>query len=408
MAGRGFSLKSFKLKEKEDESDTQSVTSTSSTAFLLQGRGRSLAAFGAKAKTDTVEPVAEVADPNQFKHDSDEDESPTNRGTAAKVMATASETSAGDQKSVVGGGSVLTSFSLGRGRGLFATPMRPSSNKSIPSPVSSQTKSKEPLSSSGIEKGPSTPREANDSPLVTQLSGTGSVAKDTSQSIDGASTGTQKTAVIRHGKKGQPITACTNAIPLHCNPDSGVFEYEVRFSPPVDYPKFRFQYLNQHRELIGNAKTFDGVILFLPFQLPDEVTQLVSKSQEDSDINIKIMFKRRKRLGDCIQLYNVLFDRIYKELKYLRVNRKFYDPSAPQILPNKKLEVWPGYVKAVDELEGGLMLTLDVSHRVLATRTVLESMSDAYRANKEHFQDNIKKELIGKSSRTCYEIFNLK
>lgn len=79
----------------------------------------------------------------------------------------------------------------------------------------------------------------------------------------------------------------------------------------------------------------------------------------------------------------------------MRVNRKFYDPTAPSLLPNKKLEVWPGYVKAVDELEGGLMLTLDVSHRVLATRTVLENMQDTYKVNPTHFQDNIKKELIG-------------
>lgn len=207
---------------------------------------------------------------------------------------------------------------------------------------------------------------------------------------------TEKTAILKHGKKGMPITCCTNAIPIRCNPDKGVFEYEVRFSPPVDSPKFRSRYLMQHKELIGNAKTFDGVILFLPFKLPDEVTHLVSESQDDqSDINVTIMFKRQKRLGDCIQLYNILFDKIYKVLNYLRVNRKFYDPTAPSLLPNKKLEVWPGYVKAVDELEGGLMLTLDVSHRVLATRTVLENMQDTYKVNPGHYQDNIKKELIG-------------
>lgn len=386
MAGRGFSLKSFKLKDKNEESDTQSVTSTSSTAFLLQGRGRSLAAFGPRPTVPAASPVqrTEPADPNQFKNDSDEDDVP--------VLPRAP--SSGDQKSIVGGGSsVLTSFSMGRGRGFFANPMKPSSNKTIPSPVPSQTKSKEPLSSSGIGQTPTTPQKASDSPMP---SGSGTVPKDTSQSLGGASVDTEKTAIIKHGKKGMPITACTNAIPIRCNPESGVFEYEVRFSPPVDSPKFRFRYLMQHKELIGNAKTFDGVILFLPFKLPDEETHLVSESQDDqSKINVKIMFKRQKRLGDCIQLYNILFDRIYKVLNYLRVNRKFYDPSAPSLLPNKKLEVWPGYVKAVDELEGGLMLTLDVSHRVLATRTVLENMQDTYKVNKDHFQDNIKRELIG-------------
>lgn len=39
-----------------------------------------------------------------------------------------------------------------------------------------------------------------------------------------------------------------------------------------------------------------------------------------------------------------------------------------------RLEVWPGYVTAVDEYEGGVMLLTDVSHRVLRTETVLDVM----------------------------------
>lgn len=46
-------------------------------------------------------------------------------------------------------------------------------------------------------------------------------------------------------------------------------------------------------------------------------------------------------------------------------------------------------------MEGGLMLTLDVSHRVLATRTVLEVMMDAYRSNKDTFKVEANKALIG-------------
>lgn len=39
-----------------------------------------------------------------------------------------------------------------------------------------------------------------------------------------------------------------------------------------------------------------------------------------------------------------------------------------------RLEVWPGYVTAVDEYEGGIQLCCDASHRVLRTQTVLELM----------------------------------
>lgn len=189
----------------------------------------------------------------------------------------------------------------------------------------------------------------------------------------------------------------TNSIKLHCEPKSGVYEYEVRFNPPIDAINFRGKYLSQHKELIGVARVFDGVILHLPKKLDDAVTRLVAKNEADnSDVNIEIIFKRQKRLSECIQMYNVLFERIFKILNFLRVGRKSFNPNAPLMVPQHKLEIWPGYVKSVEEQEGGLMLTLDVSHRVLSCRTVLEVMADAYRSDKDSYQDNIKKALIGK------------
>jgi hypothetical protein len=38
------------------------------------------------------------------------------------------------------------------------------------------------------------------------------------------------------------------------------------------------------------------------------------------------------------------------------------------------LEVWPGYITAVEVQEGGLQLLLDVTHKVLRTETVLDKM----------------------------------
>ena len=37
-----------------------------------------------------------------------------------------------------------------------------------------------------------------------------------------------------------------------------------------------------------------------------------------------------------------------------------------------RLEVWPGYITAAAEYEGGMMLMADVSHRVMRTQTVHE------------------------------------
>lgn len=58
---------------------------------------------------------------------------------------------------------------------------------------------------------------------------------------------------------------------MKIDPGKGIYEYEVRFEPSVDSKAIRFQLLNQHRDIIGAAKTFDGVTLYLPYQFENNV-----------------------------------------------------------------------------------------------------------------------------------------
>ena len=101
-----------------------------------------------------------------------------------------------------------------------------------------------------------------------------------------------------------------------------MFEYEVRFQPEIDNIQQRYKYLGQLREQIGSVRTFDGVTLYLPKELPDRETSFTTESlDKQSEINVQIIYRRKKRLGECIHLYNVLFERIMRELKYQRVGK---------------------------------------------------------------------------------------
>lgn len=79
-------------------------------------------------------------------------------------------------------------------------------------------------------------------------------------------------------------------------------------------------------------------------------------------------------MRDYIQFCNILFRRIMATLGLINVNRQFFNIEMDAIhqLPNHKLEIWPGYVTAIDEREGGLMLCCDVTFRVLRTGTMLD------------------------------------
>lgn len=187
-----------------------------------------------------------------------------------------------------------------------------------------------------------------------------------------------------------------NYIRIYSEPDTGIFEYEVRFNPPVDSNKIRFKLLHQHSEVLGPTKTFDGVVLYLPHKLPED--QIILKSLrpgDDVEIAVKIIYKRKKKLVECVQFYNILFDKIMNILNYIRIGRKKFDPTAPKMIPQHKLEIWPGYVTAVDEYEDGVMLCCDVSHRVLLQTTVLDHLKECYVADKSNFKNNATASLLG-------------
>lgn len=216
-----------------------------------------------------------------------------------------------------------------------------------------------------------------------------------------------ETAVVeRVGKSGVKIGALTNYIRLQVENDKGVFEYEVRFDPAIHAAPVRFKLLNQHRDIIGATKTFDGVTLFLPKKLPNAVTTLKSENPNDgSAITVSIHYRRKKKMSDCLQLYGILFDRIMRTLKFIRFGKKNFDPSEPKIVPQHKLEIFPGYVTAVDEYAGGVMVCVDITHRALCQTTVLEKMVEAYqsaRGNNADFRTKIQTALLGSVVLTRY------
>ena len=61
-----------------------------------------------------------------------------------------------------------------------------------------------------------------------------------------------------------------NYVSVNIDPEKDIFEYEVSFSPPQD-SRHRHKLLNQHTQIFGPVKIVNGVTLYLPYQLSDEV-----------------------------------------------------------------------------------------------------------------------------------------
>jgi len=210
---------------------------------------------------------------------------------------------------------------------------------------------------------------------------------------------------LYRGTHGKPINLMANYLKLVVEEGKGVFEYEVRFSPQIDNRDQRFKLVNQHREVLGGVKVFDGTKLFLPNMLDGKSKTVQSTHSETGEsIDVTFNFKTERKPGDrdVIQLYNILFGRIMRTLRFTQHNRKYYNAAAAHQIKEYNLSVWPGYVTAVDEYESGLLLQLDVSHRVLRTETVRDFLAGLKRRGVTDLKSEAEKSLLGTSVLTRY------
>ncbi|XP_023371345.1 piwi-like protein 2 isoform X2 [Otolemur garnettii] len=213
----------------------------------------------------------------------------------------------------------------------------------------------------------------------------------------------EKELLVKQGSKGTPQTLGLNLIKIQCH-NEAVYQYHVTFSPNVECKSMRFGMLKDHQAVTGNVTAFDGSILYLPVKL-QQVVELKSQRKTDgAEISLKIQLtKILEPCSDlCIPFYNVVFRRVMKLLDMKLVGRNFYDPTSAMVLQQHRLQIWPGYAASIRRTDGGLFLLADVSHKVIRNDSVLDVMHAMYHQNKENFQDECTKLLVGNIVITRY------
>ncbi|EPY84542.1 hypothetical protein CB1_000471008 [Camelus ferus] len=228
--------------------------------------------------------------------------------------------------------------------------------------------------------------------------------------------------------------------PLHSLDRPPLGPAEHKENPNVECKSMRFGMLKDHQAVTGNVTAFDGSILYLPVKL-QQVLDLKSQRKTDkAEITIRIQLtKILEPCSDlCIPFYNVVFRRVMKLLDMKLVGRNFYDPTSAMVLQQHRqksqqyfmivnaiyeltvfhnlvfsnpklkpaclfrLQIWPGYAASIRRTDGGLFLLADVSHKVIRNDSVLDVMHALYQQNKENFQDECTKLLVGNIIITRY------
>ena len=114
----------------------------------------------------------------------------------------------------------------------------------------------------------------------------------------------------KRGSAGQPIPLRSNFVILRNRPNCALYQYSVSYSPPIESRGLRGGLLNEHTSLIGNVRAFDGMILFLPRRLPDDVTEVVSIMRHDqTQVRVTITLTNEVAASSpvSLQIFNVIF-----------------------------------------------------------------------------------------------------
>jgi aubergine-like protein len=187
--------------------------------------------------------------------------------------------------------------------------------------------------------------------------------------------------------------------------NSAIYQYAVAFDPPLDSRTMRYSMIASHSGLLGETFAFDGMQLFLLTKLENKVTYVKStRSQDNQDFEISIQLTNELEPRQCYQLYNIIFRKILRLMKLKQIGRHYFDPSKPAVIPQHNMELWPGYITAISEYDGGAMLNIDVAHKVLRTDTVLDHINSVKRRFKgpAESQEAVSQYLVGQVVLTRY------
>lgn len=200
------------------------------------------------------------------------------------------------------------------------------------------------------------------------------------------------------GTDGNAIDLALNYVIIKQLEGFGIFEYHVTFDPNIDSRQLRFKILRQKEvtDVLGQVMQFTGMNLFLPQRI-DDMTINTMTPTDGSPIKIGLQFVKVPPFQELIPFYNTLFRKIMHELKLVQIQRHYYDPTAKIDVPIHKLEIWPGYVTSIQDMDGGLLLNCDASHRILRTSTAREVLLDIFKLpeGKARFKEMAQKRLCG-------------
>lgn len=177
------------------------------------------------------------------------------------------------------------------------------------------------------------------------------------------------------GEGGNTVKLLANYFRLKTPSDRAVYDYRVDFEPDIDAKRVRTALLRQHADSLG-THTFDMMNNLKTLEkLPSDVTELVSNDPA-SNAPVKITITYTGEVDwtkpEMLRLFNMIMRKNLRALKFILMGRHHFDPDKKMPIPEHKLAVWQGFMTAINNFDGGLLLVCDTVFKVVRQETALD------------------------------------
>lgn len=200
---------------------------------------------------------------------------------------------------------------------------------------------------------------------------------------------TIKPGFIKQGSGGEVSHVLTNYLHVNKTPNFQLHQYRVDFSPEEDCTLLK-KLLVRSKENMLPSYIFDGHMLYTTKPIPSDKRTLVAVSKDGKTqftILIKSVGYVLPHSPMYLQFYNMVMRKCMTLIDMEELGRHFYNRHDAIQFEEDRLELWPGIVTAIRNHESGILLCIEVTHKVLRMETVydmIENLRTQVR-NKEDF-----------------------
>lgn len=216
---------------------------------------------------------------------------------------------------------------------------------------------------------------------------------------------TRPEGLKKTGTSGTPVKLISNYFTLQIKTTVTFRLHKVTFDPEIDHIPKRKALLRVKEVELG-PYLFEGTQLFTTRQYgPADCSFRVSfpdKPEESWGVMIEYVRDCQKAEPVTSQLFNVLLKKAQEQLELVLLGRSYFDSSHRIDIPQHRLQLWPGFVTSMRQMESDVLLNVDLTFKVCRTDNVFSLMKEVRNTNPTNFKQACEAAIVGSVVMTTY------